>query len=127
MFYGITFAELGWGRALLVALCGYVVVFLMMLALVCVIKIISKVVGAIDGKKKAPAAGETAVNSPMPGNVFKVECKVGQSVNAGDVLVILEAMKMEIEVAAPCAGTVKAVSATVGSAVNTDDLLVTLG
>ena len=67
------------------------------------------------------------MNSPMPGNVFKVECKVGDSVNAGDVLVVLEAMKMEIEVAAPCAGTVKAISATVGSAVNTDDLLVTLG
>ena len=67
------------------------------------------------------------MNSPMPGNVFKVECKPGQAVNAGDVLVVLEAMKMEIEVAAPCAGTVKAVSATVGSAVNTDDLLVTLG
>ncbi|MBO5340282.1 MAG: pyruvate carboxylase subunit B [Oscillospiraceae bacterium] len=79
----------------------------------------------------APAAavdaGETAVNSPMPGNVFKVECSVGQSVNAGDILVILEAMKMEIEVTAPCAGTVKAISAAVGSAVNTDDLLVTLG
>ena len=75
----------------------------------------------------AVAAGETAVNSPMPGNVFKVECKVGDSVNAGDVLVVLEAMKMEIEVAAPCAGTVKAVAATVGSAVNTDDLLVTIG
>ncbi len=75
----------------------------------------------------APAAGETAVNSPMPGNVFKVECQVGQSVQEGDTLVILEAMKMEIEVSAPCAGTVKAISATVGSAVNTDDLLVTLG
>ena len=67
------------------------------------------------------------MNSPMPGNVFKVECKVGQSVNAGDVLVVLEAMKMEIEVAAPCAGTVKAVAASVGATVNTDDLLVTLG
>ena len=75
----------------------------------------------------APVAGETAVNSPMPGNVFKVECKVGQTVNAGDPLVILEAMKMEIEVSAPCAGTVKAISAAVGSAVNTDDLLVTIG
>ena len=75
----------------------------------------------------AVAAGETAVNSPMPGNIFKVECTVGQSVNAGDVLVVLEAMKMEIEVSAPCAGTVKAIAATVGSTVNTDDLLVTLG
>jgi oxaloacetate decarboxylase alpha subunit len=77
----------------------------------------------------APAAvspGETPVNSPMPGNVFKVECKVGQSVKAGDVLVVLEAMKMEIEVAAPVNGTVKSISATVGSTVNTDDLLVVL-
>ena len=75
----------------------------------------------------AAAAGETAVKSPMPGNIFKVECSVGQSVQAGDVLVVLEAMKMEIEVSAPVAGTVKAVSAAVGTAVNTDDLLVTLG
>ena len=73
------------------------------------------------------AAGETAVNSPMPGNIFKVECQVGQSVKAGDVLVVLEAMKMEIEVSAPVDGTVKSVSAVVGSTVNTDDLLVTLG
>ena len=73
------------------------------------------------------AAGETAVKSPMPGNIFKVECSVGQSVKAGDVLVVLEAMKMEIEVSAPVDGTVKAVSAAVGTAVNTDDLLVVLG
>ncbi len=75
----------------------------------------------------AVAAGETAVKSPMPGNIFKVECSVGQSVKAGDVLVVLEAMKMEIEVSAPVDGTVKSVSATVGTAVNTDDLLVVLG
>ena len=75
----------------------------------------------------AVGAGETAVKSPMPGNIFKVECSVGQSVNAGDVLIVLEAMKMEIEVSAPVAGTVKAVAASVGTAVNTDDLLVTLG
>ena len=67
------------------------------------------------------------MNSPMPGNVFKVECKVGDSVKAGDVLVVLEAMKMEIEVSAPVDGTVKAISAVVGTTVNTDDLLVTLG
>ena len=73
------------------------------------------------------AAGETAVNSPMPGNIFKVECTVGQSVKAGDVLIVLEAMKMEIEVSAPVDGTVKSISAVVGATVNTDDLLVTLG
>ena len=67
------------------------------------------------------------MNSPMPGNIFKVECKVGQAVQAGDVLVVLEAMKMEIEVSAPCAGTVKAIAVNVGGTVNTDDLLVTIG
>ena len=67
MFHGITFAELGWGRALLVALSGYVTVFLMMLALVCVIKVISMVVGSIDGKKKAaaPAAPVAEVAAPV--------------------------------------------------------------
>ena len=67
------------------------------------------------------------MNSPMPGNIFKVECKVGQAVNAGDVLIVLEAMKMEIEVAAPAAGTVKSIAVNVGGTVNTDDLLVVLG
>ena len=210
---GLKIAELGWGQALLIALCGLIVVFMMLGILALVIMVISKVVAAIDGKHKpaaapakkaapapkpaaapaapaqdegelvavmmaavaeesgmplgsfqitniapaaaapapaaapvaaapaapapapapaaapaaVPAAGETAVKSPMPGNIFKVECSVGQSVNAGDVLVVLEAMKMEIEVSAPVAGTVKAVAASVGTAVNTDDLLVTIG
>ena len=72
-------------------------------------------------------AGETPVNSPMPGSIFKVECTVGQSVKAGDVLIVLEAMKMEIEVSAPVDGTVKAIAVSNGATVNTDDLLVTLG
>ena len=72
-------------------------------------------------------AGETPVNSPMPGSIFKVECTVGQSVKAGDVLIVLEAMKMEIEVSAPVDGTVKAIAVSTGATVNTDDLLVTLG
>ena len=72
-------------------------------------------------------AGETPVNSPMPGSIFKVECSVGQSVKAGDVLIVLEAMKMEIEVSAPVDGTVKAIAVSTGATVNTDDLLVTLG
>ena len=72
-------------------------------------------------------AGETPVNSPMPGSIFKIECSVGQSVKAGDVLIVLEAMKMEIEVSAPVDGTVKAIAVSAGATVNTDDLLVTLG
>lgn len=75
----------------------------------------------------AAAGGGTAVNSPMPGNVFKVICSVGQQVSEGDVLLVLEAMKMEIDVNAPCAGTVQGISASVGSAVNTGDVLVTIG
>ena len=124
------FEPLDVGEALLVAVSGLLVVFVMLAMLMAVILVISKIVGAIEGKGKAPAAvaaGETAVNSPMPGNIFKVECSVGQAVKAGDVLVVLEAMKMEIEVSAPVDGTVKAVSAVVGTAVNTDDLLVTIG
>lgn len=72
------------------------------------------------------AGGANTVTSPMPGNIFKVECSVGQSVNEGDVLIVLEAMKMEIEVAAPASGTVASIQATVGGAVNTGDVLVTL-
>lgn len=77
----------------------------------------------------APVAGGagTPVTSPMPGNVFKIVCSQGQAVNSGDVLVILEAMKMEIEVNAPSAGTVQSISVAVGSAVNTGDVLVTVG
>ena len=68
------------------------------------------------------------VNSPMPGNIFKVECKPGQAVKASiDVLIVLEAMKMEIEVSAPVDGTVKSVAVNVGGTVNTGDLLVVLG
>ena len=72
-------------------------------------------------------AGETPVNSPMPGSIFKIECTVGQHVKAGDVLVVLEAMKMEIEVSAPVDGTVKSIAVSIGATVNTDDLLVSLG
>jgi len=74
----------------------------------------------------APAGGES-VTAPMPGNILDVKVSVGQSVNKGDVLVILEAMKMENEILAPCAGKVVAVSATKGSTVNTGDVLVNIG
>lgn len=67
------------------------------------------------------------VLSPMPGNVFKVVCTPGQQVNEGDVLLVLEAMKMEIDVNAPSAGTVQSVPVSVGTAVNTGDVLVTIG
>lgn len=75
----------------------------------------------------APPAGAETVSAPMPGNIVAVKVSVGQSVNAGDVLCILEAMKMENEIMAPKAGTVVAVSTSAGATVNTGDPLVSLG
>lgn len=71
-------------------------------------------------------AGER-VEAPMPGTVLQVLVKEGDTVQAGDTLCTLEAMKMENEIVAPVAGTVKQVAATKGSAVVTGDLLVVLG
>ena len=81
----------------------------------------------------APAAALTAtadgtcVKAPMPGTILKVNVTQGQAVKAGDVLCVLEAMKMENEIMAPCAGTVKQVLATKGSSVDTDAPLVVIG
>lgn len=69
------------------------------------------------------AAGGTAVSAPMPGNIIDVKVKVGDTVAEGDVLCILEAMKMENEIMAPKAGTVTAVSTSKGATVNTGDAL----
>ena len=79
----------------------------------------------------APAPAElaagTSVNAPMPGNILKVNVSVGQAVKEGEILVILEAMKMENEIMAPKAGTVKQVLVSKGSSVSTDAPLVVIG
>ena len=72
----------------------------------------------------APAGGAN-VTAPMPGTVLNVVAPVGTAVKAGDVILILEAMKMENEIVAPCDGTVASVAAK-GTSVNTDDVLATL-
>lgn len=73
----------------------------------------------------ALAAGEV-VKSPMPGNILKINVTVGQKVNEGDALLILEAMKMENEVAAPKSGTVAQIIVSKGAVVETGAPLVVL-
>ena len=73
----------------------------------------------------APAGGES-VNSPMPGTILSVNVKAGDAVKAGQVLMILEAMKMENEIVSPVDGTVSAVSVNQGATVETGTLLCTI-
>lgn len=75
--------------------------------------------------KAAPANG-TPVKAPMPGTIVKVVVSEGQAVKNGDVLFVIEAMKMESDICAPCDGTVASIAAKSGASVNTDDLLLTI-
>ena len=72
-------------------------------------------------------AGEASVNAPMPGKIVNVLVSEGQKVNSGDVLLILEAMKMQNEIAATQAGTVKAINVAAGQSVKAGDPLVIVG
>lgn len=75
----------------------------------------------------APAsAGSVKVESPMPGTIVDIKVSAGQAVKAGDVLIVLEAMKMENEIKAPSDGTVASVNVDKGASVDTGSLLVTL-
>ena len=70
----------------------------------------------------APAGGEQ-VTSPMPGTILDVKVSQGASVKKGDVLMILEAMKMENEIMCPCDGKVASINAAKGAAVESGTLL----
>lgn len=75
----------------------------------------------------AAAADGQKVLSPMPGTILSVNVSVGSAVKAGEVILILEAMKMENEIVAPCDGTVKQLAVQKGSTVATDALLAVVG
>ena len=73
----------------------------------------------------APAAG-AQVKAPMPGNILDVKVQAGQTVKKGDVLVILEAMKMENEIQAPCDGKITGMNVRKGDTVETQALICTI-
>lgn len=76
----------------------------------------------------APAAGAgEKVNAPMPGTVLDVKVSVGDTVSKGQVIMILEAMKMENDIVASCDGKVTSVLAKKGDTVNSGDALATIG
>ncbi len=75
--------------------------------------------------QNAPAAGEE-IRSPMPGNILSVNVQPGAAVKKGQVLMVLEALKMENEIICPRDGTVAAVPVQAGASVETDTLLCVL-
>lgn len=81
--------------------------------------------------KAAPAApagpaGANKVTAPMPGTILDVKVSAGQSIKKGDVVCILEAMKMENEIPAPCDGVVASVNVQKGASVSANDLIATI-
>lgn len=77
-------------------------------------------------KAAAGAAGAVKVNAPMPGKILAVKTSVGATVKKNEVILVLEAMKMENEIVAPQDGTVASIAVSVGSAVESGDVLLTL-
>lgn len=76
----------------------------------------------------APAgnAGSVEVNAPMPGKILSIKASAGQAVKKGDVILLLEAMKMENEVVAPADGTVATINVGSGDMVEAGDVLATM-
>ena len=72
------------------------------------------------------AAGANAVTAPMPGTILEVKVSVGQSVKKGDVMCVLEAMKMENDIPAPCDGVVASVNVQKGASVSSNDVIATI-
>jgi oxaloacetate decarboxylase alpha subunit len=71
--------------------------------------------------------GGSPLTAPLPGSIFTMKCNVGDAVNEGDTLLIMESMKMESEIKAHLAGTVQSILVKEGDNVQTGDSLVTIG
>jgi len=89
-------------------------------------KLVRKPVERKPGEGAVPqkATGAGATKAPLPGNVFKIEVAVGDSVSKGDVLLVMEAMKMENNVLAEKDGVVKSIKVGLGDAVLQNDILI---
>lgn len=79
-----------------------------------------------EGTISKKATGTTPVKAPLPGSIFKIQVAVGDSVKKGDVLLIMEAMKMENNIMSEKDGVVKTLKVNVGDAVLQDDVLLEL-
>ena len=77
-------------------------------------------------KPAAASTGKSGVKSPLPGVILDIKVNVGDTVKKGQVIIILEAMKMEIPVVAPQDGTVATINVAVGDAVESGDVLATM-
>lgn len=77
-------------------------------------------------KTAAAPAGGQRVNAPMPGTILDVRVQAGQQVKRGQILVVLEAMKMENEILAPCDGKVTSLCVNKGDSVDTQALICTI-
>jgi biotin carboxyl carrier protein len=76
-------------------------------------------------KAQVPSEGRQ-VKAPLSGNILSIKVKVGDKVKRGDVLLTLEALKLENEITSPCNGTILSVNTQVGTTVGTGDLLVVI-
>lgn len=85
-------------------------------------------VAAAAPKAAAPAgaAGSVAVTAPMPGKILGIKAQAGQSVQKGEAIIVLEAMKMENEIVAPSDGTIASINVAVGDSVEAGATLATL-
>lgn len=80
----------------------------------------------VEKKEVVVSQGQEVIEAPMPGNIWKIVVSEGDQVKSGDVLLILEAMKMENEIVAPRDGIVASINTTTGASVNTGEKLVVL-
>lgn len=78
-------------------------------------------------QKEVTANGVENIEAPMPGTILSVKVKVGDAVKKGDLLLILEAMKMENEIVSPVDGRISHVGVSNGAVVNPGDILITIG